>query len=260
MALGNELHRLFATLWCGCVLAAASVPMETETARTITRNGFEANASVEYQASSEGAEWAVPFAFEYGILANLELLVEPVLFTAIRPDSGRKASGLGDLEVTLNYRFLEERGAMPALGLAGEAKIATSNDRLIGTGKSDYAGYFIASKNLGWCDVHGNLGYTWVGQPSGARLNDLMSFSLGMEQAGMGKFQLLAEVSGNMPSFFGKAGNTPENPITPEASGGELVGTVGARYFCARKMALAIGLSYDNSNAFLLSPGLILGF
>lgn len=254
----------------GFALAQASVPMETETARTIRKNGFEGNAAFEYQQSGDGSEIAIPLAFEYGILENLELLVEPVLFSAIHPDTGRKASGLGDLEVTLNWRFLEERGARPALGLAGEAKVGLADDILIGTGKSDFAAYLITSKALGGWDVHGNLGYTWVGQPTGikdptgnpiqVRLNDLMSFSLGLEQKDYRKLQFLAEVSGNMPTPFQKAGNAPENPITPEASGGEVVGTVGARYFFRPKLAATVGISFDNSNALLVAPGFILGF
>lgn len=254
----------------GLAFTEASIPLETETARTIRKHGFEGAAAFEYQKSSEGLELAVPLAFEYGILENLELLVEPVLYTAILPDTGRKATGIGDLEITLNYRFLEEQGALPAFGAAGEAKVALADDMLIGTGKSDFAAYFIASKRLGGWDVHGNLGYTWVGQPTGikdpagnpikVRLNDLMSFSLAAEQIRFGKLQLLGEVSGNTPSFFQKAGNAPENPITPEASGGELVGTVGARYFFKAKMAATLGLSYDNSNALLVAPGFIVGF
>ncbi len=127
----------------------AIIPMETETARTIVKNWWEGNAAFEYQKSADGYEMAVPLALEFGLLNNLELLVEPVVYTGIHPDKGRNSSGLGDLEVTLNYRFLEEQGTIPALGVAGEAKVSTSNDVLIGTGKSDFAGYFIGRKRLG---------------------------------------------------------------------------------------------------------------
>ncbi|GEM_PF-5976024 len=129
---------------------------------------------------------------------------------------------------------------MPALGLAGEAKVGVADDILVGTGKSDFAANLIAGKELGGWDVHGNLGYKWVGRPTGVqdpagnpvkvRLNDFVSFSLGFEQKEYHKLQFLAEVLGNLPTPFQKSGNAPENPITPEASC-ELVGTICARYF-----------------------------
>ena len=35
----------------------------------------------------------------------------------------------------MNYRFLDEQGAMPVFGVAAEAKVATADDKLIGTGQ-----------------------------------------------------------------------------------------------------------------------------
>ncbi len=67
--------------------------LETETARPLGRGVFEVSGNFEYQTSSEGREAAVPFAAEYGLTDRLELLVEPVAWTAIRPKTvpGRPA-------------------------------------------------------------------------------------------------------------------------------------------------------------------------
>src|SRR5438445_12900215 len=92
MCFRSGFHGL--ALACAAGLAGASIPLETETARTLAKHHSEADAAFEYQKSADGYESAVPLAFEYGILENLELLVEPVVFTAIRPDTGRKATGL----------------------------------------------------------------------------------------------------------------------------------------------------------------------
>ena len=81
-----------------------------------------------------------------------------------------------------------------------------------------------------------------------------------MEQISAGKLQLLGEESGNMPSPFEASGNAPESPITPEASGGELAGTIGARYHFQPNMAMTVGITYDNSNALQLAPGFIVVF
>ncbi len=248
---------LSALLW-SIRIASGTIPMETETAMTMPKKSFEGDVAFEYQASSDGTEMAVPIALEYGLLDNVELLVEPVLYTAIIPDAGKSLRGLGDVEVTLNWRFFDEGLRAPAFALAGEAKIPTARDSLIGTGQTDYTGYIVASKTLGSISLHGNLGFTWQGSPKGVNLSNLVSFAFAIEQVTKGKWQWLAEVLANSP--IGGKSLVPENPVVPEAAGGELVGTVGVRYFFMRNAALAFGASYDNSQALQMAPGLIITF
>jgi len=236
----------------------STVPMETETANTQPRHGFEGDLAFEYQISSQGSEMALPVALEYGLLDNLELLLEPVLYTAILPKAGANHVGLGDLEATLNWRCLDEGSRLPAFALAAEVKLPTAKDSLIGTGKADYTGYLVATKAFGPVQLHGNVGYTFQGSPKGTSLSNLISFAFAVDHAGTGRWQWMAEVLGNSP--IGSGATVAENPVVPEAAGGELVGTVGVRYFFLRNLALAFGASYDNSQALQLAPGLILAF
>lgn len=258
----KRIHRIamICTGMAAVPLSWSGVPLETETAQTLHRGGLEANMALEYQTSSEGNELATPIAVEYGLLDNLEILVEPVLYTAILPNHGKSTIGLGDLEVTVNYRFFTERGAMPSFGLAGEVKIPTARDSLIGTGATDYTGYFIISKAVGSCFLHANLGYAIVGQPKGASLPNLLSYGLAIEQNAATALQFVAEVYGNTSAFGETSEGGPENPITPEAAGGQVVGTVGLRYFFKRGAAFIMGVSYDNSNAWQFAPGLAATF
>ena len=55
-------------------------------------------------------------AVEYGITNRLELLLEPVPYTAIRPKAGAHATGGGDLEATATYLVRREtsRGSRPS--------------------------------------------------------------------------------------------------------------------------------------------------
>jgi len=147
--------------------ALASQPLETETARLPAAGSFVMESTAEYQSSDEGTESALPFAFEYGLTDRLELLVEPVAYTRISPKGAPGASGIGDIETTLTYRFHDESEHAPALAMALEVKIPTAHDELIGTGKTDYAGYLIASKRVGRTDLHFNLSYAAVGQANG---------------------------------------------------------------------------------------------
>ena len=75
----------------GLVTLAGVCPaqvLETETARLRLKGAVQLGGNFEYQTSSEGRESAVPFIFEYGITDRLELVVEPVAGTRIRPKRG----------------------------------------------------------------------------------------------------------------------------------------------------------------------------
>ena len=124
----------FVLLFGLLVLAGSSMttraqqPLETETARPPQKGAFEVQTAFEYQTSKEGKERALPFAFEYGITDRFSIMVEPVFYTAIRPKAGTRATGVGDLEVTLSYLFAREKGSRPALAIAGEVQSSHSEE------------------------------------------------------------------------------------------------------------------------------------
>ena len=88
--------------------AHAGAPLETETARMPPKGTFETEASLEVQTSSDGHEFASPIAFEYSLTDRVTFLAEPVPITTIRPKVGPRASGLGDLELTLTGLVVSE--------------------------------------------------------------------------------------------------------------------------------------------------------
>lgn len=250
----------------------ASQPLETETARLLKAGSFKVDATYEYQTSSEGTEHAVPLAFEYGVTDYLGLLVEPVVYTAILPKAGRKATGLGDLEITLFYLFLDESPTFPALAIAGEVKVPTADNALIGTGETDYTPFLIASKQFGQWNTHVNFGYSILGEPPGVTLKNIFTYAAAVEYRLNEQWDLVAEVIGSTSSSpRGGRGESPgegtrarateqnpgaENFVVPEASGAEVAGLLGARYYIRRpNLFLSIGVTYDNSNAVLLRPG-----
>lgn len=104
----------------------ADLAMETETARILEPGHFEISSAFEFQTDPCGKEYALPMAFEIGLYRHLELLIEPVPFTSIRPKGGEAATGVGDLETTLTYLIIEEKKYVPAVALAGEIKFPTA--------------------------------------------------------------------------------------------------------------------------------------
>lgn len=225
--------------------AFASQPLETETARLLPAGVAKLESTVEYQTSSEGSETSVPLVIEYGITNSLELLVEPVLYTSINPKHGPSANGVGDLEITLTYLVLNERSVLPAVAVAGEVKVPTAASVRIGTGEIDYTPFLIASKRFANWDTHVNLGYSILGDPPGIRLKNIFVYAVAAEYHLNDKVHLVGEVIGNTSSSPrvntqtsgeapdpGEAGTpSAENSLVPEATGGEVIGLLGARYF-----------------------------
>lgn len=237
--------------------AAGAQILETETARPVGKGGLEIGSNFEYQFSSEGNEVALPLALEYGLTDRLELLVEPVAYTAIRPKVGPRATGGGDLETTVTYLLRRETGRSPAVALAGEVKFPTTNNTLIGTGRTDFAGYLIGSKRFGRLDTHADVGYTIVGRPQGAQLKNIFNFALGWERALCSTSELFGEFLANTAAASGTEPNGPQptSATTPEAPTGELVASLGVAKYVIPSLRLALGLSVDNNGAVLIRPG-----
>ena len=246
------------TLGVGAESRCEAQVLETETARPIPSKTLTLGSAFEFQRSAEGRESAVPVAFEYGVTDRLGLLVEPVIATSIRPKMGRHASGGGDLEVTASYLVRSESENLPALALAGEVKFPTAEDRLIGTDQTDYSGYLIASRRFGGLDCHANLGYTIIGKPAGVDLRNIWSGAVAAEAILNEHWVLFGEVLGNTSSAPGTTGESPEgqSAVVPEATGGELVGTLGFGLHPTRSFLDSMSMSYDNNSAILIRPAL----
>jgi hypothetical protein len=232
----------------------AQDPLETETARFLKQGMFKLVNAVEYQSSPDGKEVAIPLQMEFGILDNLEFMIEPVVYTSIRPKSGPWATGSGDTEITLGYLFLEESDPYPALAVDIEVKVPTTKNPLIGTGEVDYNLTVVASKKFGDLDLHANVGYTLLGSPRGTSLDNTFNFALAAVYPVSERFDLVGELLGVTSSGGG------ESATTPEAGGGEFSGFFGTRWHPRPNVVLAAGAGYDNNSAVLFRIGLSLKF
>ena len=241
--------------------AAPAQILETETARPLRAGQLEVGAGYEVQHSREGDETAIPFAFELGITNRLGLLVEPVPYTAIRPEVGQSATGPGDLEITASYLLRHESGRFPAIAVAAEEKVPTAHNNLIGTGKPDHAAYLIASKRLGRFDTHANVGYTIVGSPRGQALSNRIMGAVATEYTVTPTTLLYGEVLASTAAGGGEGvAATPGTPVAPEVSGDEIFGTIGIAHSFMRGSRLSLGLTRDHVGAMQIRPGITLWF
>ena len=231
--------------------------LETETARPLAKGVLEIGANLEVQTSSEGREIDVPLVFEYGLTDRLGLLIEPVASSAFLPNVGPRAHTVGDTEVTGIYLLSSERQRWPAFALAGEVKLPTAESRLIGTDHTDFAGILILSKRFGNVETHGNFSYTFVGQPAGAALSNIMGGALALEAPIGRRFRIYGELLASSGATPGNEGHTlPSTMVVTEAASQEMVGSIGLGVYVHPKVFLSLGVSYDNNGAILFRPGL----
>jgi hypothetical protein len=235
--------------------AYAGQPLETETARLPAQGHGNLQLVAEAQTSPTGKETAVPLAVEFGITDRLEIAVEPVVFTSIRPKTGPSARGFGDTEVTLTYLLSRESSSLPAFAIAGEVKFPTTKNPLIGTGGTDFRVVGIASKSFGPLDVHANLGYTFTGRHAGTKFGNVFDYAVAVEYSIAPRFSLMAEVLGTVST--GK-----ESLAGPgqEAAATSVTGLVGAEYRPSNWLGLAIGITYDSDKATLLRSAVTIRF
>lgn len=233
--------------------------LETEDALPLASGQVELGAAVEFQTSKEGTENAIPLAFEYGLSKRFTLLVEPVAYTNISPKTRAHVTGFGDLEATLFYQLISETKGLPAISLSAEVKFPTAKDSLIGTGKTDFTPFLIASKTTGRFYTSANLSYTFLGKPTGVVANNLLNYALGTLYQASEKSILFGEIYGNTSALGGK--DVPEGTIasgkSTEISGGEFVGSIGYGYYVNKNLQLSFSVSYDNNNATLFRPGIV---
>jgi hypothetical protein len=237
--------------------------LETEDAWPLIPGQVELGAGLEYQTSKEGYENALPLSIEYGLSKRFTLLVEPVAFTTIHSKFSKHVTGLGDLEITLFYQLLKETKGMPSISLSAEIKLPTAKDSLIGTGKTDFTPFIIASKTTGKFFTSANLSYTFLGKPPGVTASNLFNYAIGTVFTVSEKSIFFGEVYGNTSALGNDAPESTVPPIpgnpqkAPEISGGERVGAVGYGYYVNKNLLLSFGVSYDNNHAVLFRPGIV---
>ncbi len=265
--------------------ARADLSLETETARVLAPGKFEISMAGEYQHSRDGGEFALPLAFEIGVLPRVELLIEPVPYVGIYPKGEKKIHGVGDIEATLTFLAVEERTFLPAIALAVEWKAPTARNLNIGTRKNDVAFYLIASKRFGPLDVHANVSYTILGKPNGVNVKNTWSLALAGDYKLTDKWNLFGEVMyitsarGPLTQSAGGSGDGADGAIVPATGGGlegatssiggtaiaevggvELIGTVGVRHHLTSNLDVFGSFSYDNADAKLFRTGFTIKF
>jgi len=195
-ALGAALAGLTLTLALAPEPArAATRPYAiTESAVALPPGGMRLEAGVSREAwDNDTRVYALTTEFSYSLYANLDLELEVPWVVA--GNRGSFKDGVGDVRARAKINFVKERAAIP-LTLSGllEVKFPTGN-ALVSSQEADVRMAGLATKAFGPVTVHGNLFYTFVGDPSGQSLDNVVGMSVALESVtpledltGLGEF------------------------------------------------------------------------
>lgn len=110
--------------------------------------------------TKDGRESALPaFEYNYGAFPDTQLHIV-VPFVKSAPNDAASETGIGDVEVGVKYRFIQETDTMPQVGIFPMAELATGDsDKGLGNGKTWWRLPVWAQKSWGEWTSYGGAGY-----------------------------------------------------------------------------------------------------
>ncbi|MFC1667704.1 transporter, partial [Candidatus Omnitrophota bacterium] len=188
----------------------AARPISTDDAGTVEKRRIEIESGFEYVKQAD-EENNLSFVLKYGIIKNLDLGIE-IPYTFIDFNESANVDGMGDIQCTTKYHFLDETQNLPALALSCSIKTKTG-DKGLSSGEVDYALTGIMTKEIREFTTHVNFGYTIVGEPEGEKLDDIFSYGLAIEYPVNEKLNIAGELTGET-IFDGDFDDNPCSALT----------------------------------------------
>jgi hypothetical protein len=190
-------------LLCGGGSAFATLPLTIDEADTQDPGTFQIEAGSSYETDSECHHYDVPVALTYGVMPRWDIAAGfgGQLEQRTRHEhegDDRRVSGLADLNLATKWMFLKESTYLPRQTLCPSVTFPTADDKKgLGSGETDYDLTWMASKALGErLGVHLNFGYSWLGDPSGEDVGDLVHGGLAADYQLLDSLQWIGEVFG----------------------------------------------------------------
>ncbi len=213
----------------------AARPLTTDDAWTVEKGQFQLESGFDAtRQDNHDRELSPSLTLSYGLSERMDLGVGwGYLF--IHPKEGKKENGLSDTEVKLKYRWIDEKGWIPALAVTGTLKIPTASEsKGLGSGQTDFGMNTIVTKNLGKrFALHLNLGYTFIGED---KVDNELNYSVGTQFILSERCAMVGEIVG-ANNLNGRNGDDP------------LSGLIGLYYLVTDKIIWDAGLEIGMSKA-----------
>lgn len=151
---------LVSALALASIPAMAGPPFMTDDPAPVDYKHSEFYVFSTYDKANDGKTMAVPaFEYNYGVLPDTQFhIVVPFVHDA--PDGAPSEYGLGDVEVGIKYRFIQETETSPQVGIFPMAELATGDSgKGLGNGKTWWRLPVWIQKSWGEWTTYGGAGY-----------------------------------------------------------------------------------------------------
>jgi hypothetical protein len=157
-------------LLAASTLALAGPPFVTDDPEPVEYQHHELYIATQQLKTQDGRVGTLPHVeFNYGAAPDVQLhAIVPLAFAS--PADGPREHGLGDVELGVKYRFVQETDSRPMVGIFPLVELPTGNaDRGLGNGKAQlFLPVWLQKKfGDGW-QTYGGGGY-WINHADGAR-------------------------------------------------------------------------------------------
>ena len=190
-------------LLCGGDAAFATLPLTVDEADTQDTGTFQIEAGSSYETDSECHHYDFPVALTYGVMPRWDIAAGfgEQLEQRTRhehEDEDRRASGIDDLSLATKWMFLTENTYLPRQTISPSVTFPTANEhRDLGSGRTDYDLTWMASKSITEkMGFHVNAGYSWIGDPSGEDVGDIVHYGVAADYQVLESLQWIGEVFG----------------------------------------------------------------
>ncbi len=159
-ASGRSVWVLVLLSLCCSSAAWAGPPFVTDDPEPVELHHWEFYAASEAAHDHSGTIGTLPhFEINYGAVSNLQIhAIFPIAFS--RPNTGESTSGLGDIELGLKYRLVQESAGRPMIGLFPLVELPTGDsNRGLGSGQTQIFLPLWLQKSWGPWTSYGGGGY-----------------------------------------------------------------------------------------------------
>jgi Putative MetA-pathway of phenol degradation len=137
----------------------AARPLDTEDAGTVEPGAGQLELGGTFARSDPDNVWLLIAKLAIGVLPGLEVSAQ-TSFLALDVSGARGEAGLGDSNLRVKYRVLDETPSLPALLAAVDLRLPTADSDLVqGDNDVDLLGLAVASKTFGPVTLMANGGY-----------------------------------------------------------------------------------------------------
>lgn len=204
MSVRARVGVLVAGLACAATSSFAARPLMIDDADPLVCRRFKVEGGAWYEKDSRCKHWDSPFGAAAGIFPSLELGAgfggqfeeRTEIDETIGEECTRSENGIGDLVLVAKWQFLGESQWLPRQAIVPAVKFPTADkDKGLGSGNTDYDLTWIASKSFGEkTGAHVNFGYSWLGEPAGEDVGDILHYGLALDYRLVDPLQWVGEI------------------------------------------------------------------